>query len=69
MSPITNQRCGVTHFLEIDHRVPKALGGEMTLENARLLCKAHNQRAAIEVFGLRKMDRYLNERREGPREE
>ena len=60
VSPITNQKCGSTFQIEIDHVQPKALGGETTSENLRLLCKAHNQRAAIEIFGLGKMSRYLN---------
>jgi hypothetical protein len=60
ISPITGQKCEATHLLEVDHVIPRALGGEATPENLRLLCKSHNQRAAIEVFGLEKMDAYIN---------
>lgn len=52
--------CGSTFALEKDHRRPKALGGSDRPENMRLLCRSCNQRAAIEVFGLEKMDPYLN---------
>jgi 5-methylcytosine-specific restriction endonuclease McrA len=43
--------CGETHFLEMDHRRPFALGGPSTEENLRLLCRAHNALAAEMVFG------------------
>lgn len=51
--------CRSTFALEIDHRLPKALGGPLTLENARLLCRTCNQRAAIEYFGMAKMAGHL----------
>lgn len=45
-------RCGETAWLEYDHVRPFALGGRSDLpENVRLLCRAHNQRAAHELFG------------------
>jgi hypothetical protein len=56
-------RCAncASHFaLEIDHRVPKALGGTNSRENLRLLCRSCNQRAAIERIGLQHMEIYLN---------
>lgn len=52
--------CKSTYALEIDHLVPKAVGGSNELGNLRVLCKQCNQRAAIEYFGLSKMDRYIN---------
>ena len=51
--------CLSTFALEIDHVQPKAAGGPSTLENTRLLCRACNQRAAIEHFGLSKMAGHL----------
>ncbi len=51
--------CHSTIALEIDHVLPRAAGGPSTLENTRLLCRACNQRAAIEYFGLNKMARHL----------
>ena len=53
-------KCGSRYALEIDHVVPKAVGGESSVENLRLLCRKCNQRAAIQYFGQRKMDVYLN---------
>jgi 5-methylcytosine-specific restriction endonuclease McrA len=43
--------CGSTHFLEIDHRWPFALGGPHTEENLRLLCRTHNLLVAENFFG------------------
>jgi hypothetical protein len=37
------ERCTATTYLEIEHRDPFALGGEHTLENLCVLCRAHNQ--------------------------
>ena len=51
--------CHSTYALEIDHVRPRAVGGPSTLENTRLLCRACNQRVAIEYFGLGKMERHL----------
>jgi hypothetical protein len=48
--------CGSTHRLQYDHVRPKALGGESTLDNVRLLCQAHNLLAARRVFGESCMD-------------
>ncbi len=60
VSPITGQKCESTYLIEVDHILPKATGGGSTLDNLRVLCKAHNQLAAIEVFGLTKMNPYIN---------
>ena len=54
------QKCGSNYALQIDHILPKAKGGTDLEENLRVLCRSCNQRAAIEDFGLRKMDRFLN---------
>jgi hypothetical protein len=51
--------CKSTHAVQIDHRIPKAMGERSTLENMRLLCRSCNQRAAIEFFGIGKMEPYL----------
>ncbi|NUM88778.1 MAG: HNH endonuclease, partial [Bdellovibrionales bacterium] len=49
------ENCHSVYALEIDHRIPRALGGTNDAPNLRLLCRSCNQRAAIQVFGLRKM--------------
>jgi len=53
------QLCGSGYALQIDHIVPRALGGGSNIENLRLLCRHCNQRAAVEVFGREKMENYL----------
>lgn len=55
----TYPNCNSRRFLEYDHIQPLALGGETNLENLRLLCRTHNQRLAIDHFGLQKMQQYF----------
>jgi 5-methylcytosine-specific restriction endonuclease McrA len=55
--------CGSDHALQVDHIIPRAKGGQDTLENLRLLCRSCNQRAAIEELGQEKMDPYINQTR------
>jgi 5-methylcytosine-specific restriction endonuclease McrA len=55
-------RCGSTHRLELDHLLPRAKGGEPTVENLRLLCGRHNQLAARKSFGARCVERYAGGR-------
>jgi 5-methylcytosine-specific restriction endonuclease McrA len=45
------RRCGARRLLEVDHIEPLAVGGEDTVENLRLRCRAHNQRYARQCFG------------------
>jgi len=45
------KRCDETSRLEYDHEIPVALGGETTVANLRLRCRAHNQYAAECVYG------------------
>lgn len=52
--------CGSCYALQEDHKYPKAKGGNDSPENKRLLCRTCNQRAAIEHFGIKIMDPYLN---------
>lgn len=51
--------CGSVHALEVDHILPKALGGTDESENLRILCRSCNQRAAIVYFGATKMQRHI----------
>lgn len=49
---VDGARCGETAWLEFDHVRPFAFGGRSDdVANVRLLCRAHNQRAARELFG------------------
>jgi hypothetical protein len=45
------RRCGERRFLQLDHVLPWAAGGESTVENLRLRCRAHNQHSARHYFG------------------
>ncbi len=49
--PQTGKTCRSTYFLEIDHLRPVALGGSNEIANLQLKCRAHNQRAAIQILG------------------
>lgn len=60
IDPLTQVRCPQTTKLEIDHIRPRALGGHSEIQNLRLLCKSHSQLEAIKIFGLQKMEPYLN---------
>ncbi|NUM89777.1 MAG: HNH endonuclease [Bdellovibrionales bacterium] len=53
------ENCHSRYALEIDHRIPRALGGKTNAHNLRLLCRRCNQRAAIQVFGVKKMEKHL----------
>jgi hypothetical protein len=56
----TFKGCHSKYFLEIDHIQPVVLGGLNDLSNLRLLCRNHNQRAAIESLGFKYMSRFIN---------
>jgi hypothetical protein len=45
------RRCSARRCLELDHVDPWAVGGEGTVENLRLRCRAHNQHYARQYFG------------------
>jgi hypothetical protein len=47
----SGRRCEARGNLEFDHIEPVAHGGESTVANLRLRCRAHNQYEAEQVFG------------------
>jgi hypothetical protein len=47
----SGHRCSARRFLEFDHIEPVARGGQATLDNLRLRCRAHNQYEAECAFG------------------
>jgi len=59
------KRCESRARIELDHVVPIARGGESTVENLRLLCRAHNQHVAERELGAS----YMQGRREQAREQ
>jgi hypothetical protein len=50
----SGRRCISRAFLEFHHEVPYAAGGEATVENIRLACRAHNALESDLFFGPRK---------------
>jgi 5-methylcytosine-specific restriction endonuclease McrA len=57
------QRCDSRNRLEFDHIQPVARGGTSTLENLRLVCRAHNQYEAERAFGREFIERRKASRR------
>jgi 5-methylcytosine-specific restriction endonuclease McrA len=47
----TDGRCAETGFLELHHVVPFADGGQTTVDNLQLRCRAHNAYEARQHFG------------------
>jgi hypothetical protein len=47
----TGKRCDATGFVEFHHIRPYAAGGEPTVDNVRLTCRAHNSYEAELAFG------------------
>jgi len=52
----TGRRCSARRCLELDHVVPWAVGGESTIENLRVRCRAHNQRYARQYYGQSRVE-------------
>ena len=53
----TGRRCEARKRIEFDHQVPVARGGESTVANVRLRCRAHNQYEAERTYGAEFMRR------------
>ena len=48
---VAGKRCTETRLLEYDHAHPAARGGQATVANLRLRCRAHNQYEAERTYG------------------
>ena len=59
VDPKSGRKCGAKRALEVEHKIPYAMGGKTELENLELLCRSHNGLRAIEVYGAKKMSKYL----------
>jgi hypothetical protein len=55
----SGRRCPSRAWLEYDHQQPFGKGGASTLDNLRLLCRAHNRLAAERAYGRAHMDRVI----------
>jgi len=53
-------RCPERGFLELDHVRPKAHGGSDTIDNLRILCRAHNRLHAEQTFGREYVAQKIN---------
>jgi 5-methylcytosine-specific restriction endonuclease McrA len=53
------RRCSSGAFLELDHRLARALGGSDDAENIRLLCRFHNALHAQRTFGREHVERAI----------
>jgi 5-methylcytosine-specific restriction endonuclease McrA len=51
-------RCSSTLMLELDHLVPWARGGQHSVGNLRVVCRAHNQSLAEQAYGRTHMAQY-----------
>ena len=60
----TGHRCGARKFLEFDHIIPVARGGEATVENLTLRCRVHNAFEAERTFGAG----FMEQKREAARQ-
>ncbi|MNL02078.1 hypothetical protein D3C87_1225730 [compost metagenome] len=49
VDPKTGRICAGAYQLQVDHRVPLALGGSNEVENLRVLCRTHNLLAANQL--------------------
>jgi hypothetical protein len=56
--PRSGKICGNRYQVQVDHILPKALGGSDDPSNLRLLCRQHNLMMAEKILGRRFMDRY-----------
>jgi 5-methylcytosine-specific restriction endonuclease McrA len=61
----SGHRCEAVGLLEFDHIEPVARGGESTVDNLRLRCRAHNQYEAERAFGAE----FMRRKREVAREQ
>ncbi len=59
----SGRRCPAVAGLEFHHAIPFALGGDHSLENVHLLCKAHNRYQAELDFGAGFVRQRIAERR------
>jgi hypothetical protein len=61
------RRCQETGFLELQHMKPVARGGQSTEANVKVYCRAHNQHAARNDFGVAHVEKKIHQARQGHR--
>jgi len=55
VDPISGTKCGSRMQVQVDHVIPRALGGTNDPENLRCLCRTHNIMMAVHKFGAKFM--------------
>ena len=60
--PISGRSCGSRFALQLDHRIPFAKGGLHSADNLTARCRVHNQWAALQIFGLKKVAQHRHGR-------
>lgn len=60
LDPITKKQCQSRFKLQVEHKLPRAKGGDNAEENLELLCQAHNNYRAIQHFGKVHMRKFIN---------
>lgn len=55
---VDGKRCDSRFRLEVEHRIPRALGGTNNIPNLEILCRDHNQIRGIQIFGADRMRRH-----------
>jgi hypothetical protein len=59
VEPESGKRCASKHALQYEHVIPFGKNGQSTFENLKLLCPNHNRFAAIQAYGLEKIQEFL----------
>src|SRR5262249_26962285 len=62
------RRCPARGFLELDHRLPRALAGAGDTANISVKCRSHNALAAERIFGRAHIEKKKAERKNHPRQ-
>lgn len=65
VDPVTGRRCGSRDRVEVDHILPKALGGCDDPSNLRTFCRTHNLLMARKAFGSTYIDKRIRENQIG----
>ncbi len=60
---VSGRRCECRFGLQREHKIPLGRGGTNELKNMELLCAAHNQLRARQVFGNQKVEKYQSRAR------
>jgi len=61
--PLSGKVCGSTYQVEVDHILPRSLGGSDDMSNLRCLCRAHNQLMAEVKLGSRVANAWREEKK------